>query len=263
MDINNEINKYNKYCEEFTEYVNELNNRSSDKMKEKFAELRGFKVDTVHESDIFYIGSSTEMLLPSYIEKLETFGVISRTNKKVIYHDRYIIPIKNIKGQVINLVGYSKEANERYIYGTGKYYRRRETLYGLENLELAYDMGYAILVEGITDAIRLRDMGYKNSFAVCGTHSSKFIMKQLNRCRHGVIKIPDRDSAGRRAVKGWECNRGVIINTFIKYKDIDDMCRESKENEDWAKQYIDSAINWIKSAEHNGFKSVGEEITMY
>ena len=171
-----------------------------------FANMRSFSIDTVKEAGIFYIGDATEMLLPSYIDKVEKFGVISPTNKKPIFHDRFVIPILDTDGKVLNLVGYSKNANERYVYGTAQYYRRRETMYGLENLEMAYDLGYAILTEGITDAIRMRDLGYKNTFANCGTHNSEFIIKQLNRCRHGVIKIPDRDEAGNRANKKWKCH---------------------------------------------------------
>ena len=45
-------------------------------------------------------------------------------------------------------------------------------MYGLENLHLAYELGYAVYVEGITDAIRLRSLGILNTFANCGTHAS-------------------------------------------------------------------------------------------
>ena len=159
------------------------------------------------------------MLVPAYINKVEQFGVISPTNRKPIFHDRFVIPIKDTDGRVLNLVGYSKEANERYVYGTAKYYRRRETMYGLENLEMAYDMGYALFTEGITDTICLRNLGYKNTFANCGTHNSDFIMKQLNRCRYGVIKIPDRDDAGKRANDKWKCYRSVTLEIFVKYKE--------------------------------------------
>ena len=203
-----------------------------------------------------------EMLLPEYIDKISEFGVISPTNNMPIFKGRWVIPIKAQNGKIQNLVGYSPSADERYIYGTAKYYRRRDTLWGLENLHKAYELGYAIVTEGITDAIRLRDLGYSNAFAMCGTHQSKHIINQLNRCRHGIIRIPDRDDAGIRALKGWQFNRSATLYINFKYKDLDEMCRESYENQEWAKQYIDACIDWIKSDCHNGRESLTEKITM-
>lgn len=262
-DTKTELNKFNEYTDKLTEYTMELKKRAGDKMLEYFAEMRKFPIDIVNTSDIFYINDATEMLLPKYLGDVEDFGVISNTNKKPIFHNRFVIPIKDIDGRVLNLVGYSKEADERYVYGTAKYYRRRETLYGLEELELAYKLGYAIVTEGITDTIRVRGLGYKNTFAMCGTHKSEFIMKQLNRCRYGVIKIPDRDAAGQRALKHWESYRGVTLNTFIAYKDIDEMCRDNEENQLVVKDYLDACIEWIQTQEHRGYKGQNEVITMY
>ena len=251
-----------EYEKLLTEYVSVLQSRTRQDKLEEFANLRNFKIDTVKECGIFYIDDMAEMLIPSYIDKIGTLGVISETNYKPIFRQRWVIPIKTTEGLVENLVGYSPYADERYIYGTSKYYRRRETMYGLENLNLAYKLGYALVTEGITDTIRLRDMGYKNTFAMCGTHKSDFIMKQLNRCRHGVILIPDRDSAGLRALKGWTCNRSLTMMINIQYKDIDEMCREGEENQQWVNEYLRDCIGWITSDTHNGHKCLSETVTV-
>ena len=261
-EILNALKDKDVYEERLTEYVNELRERSDLSKQQRFAEMRQLPLEEVQECGIFYIGEETEMLIPTYLSEVDNFGVISPTNRRPIFHNRYVIPIKNQKGYVQNLVGYSNEANERYIYGTARYYRRRETAWGLENLDLAYDMGYAIIVEGITDAIRLRSMGYKNTFAMCGTHTSEFIMKQLNRCRHGVIKIPDRDRAGIKALRGWESLRSLTVYINFAYKDVDDMCRESEENRQWFNEYMTDCINWIVSDTHNGKKCLSEEVTI-
>ena len=245
MSIENELSIFNKYTDELTEYTYELKSRAGDNMLQYFADLRQMPIEEVTKSDIFYIDDATEMLLPKYINRVESFGVISPTNKKPIFHNRFVIPIKDTDNRVLNLVGYSKEANERYVYGTAKYYRRRETMYGLENLQLAYELGYKV------------------SFANCGTHKSDFIMKQLNRCRFGVIKIPDRDAPGKKASDGWKTYRGITLNTFIAYKDIDEMCKESEHNRETVKVYLDTCINWITSMEHRGYTSQNEIITMY
>lgn len=251
-----------QYENQLDSYVKQMITRGKQDKLAEFAEMRKFNIETVKEHDIFYIGEMAEMLIPSYLESVRDFGVISETNLKPIFHNRYVIPIKDRAGKIINLVGYSKEANERYVYGTAKYYERRDTLWGLENLDLAYDMGYAILVEGITDAIRLRDLGYKNSFAMCGTHKSDYIVQQLNRCRHGIIRIPDRDNAGLRAVKQWNVNRHLTLKIAMKYKDVDEMCSESQDNIDWFNDYMTDCIYWIKSAEHGGRRGMCEEVTI-
>lgn len=245
-----------------TEYTFELRERSNKEYIKKFAEFRKFPIEAVEESKIFYVEDASDMLLPKYLNYIEAFGIISELNRKPMFSHRYIIPIFNEKGMVQNLVGYSPDSLERYIYAKARYYRRRDTLYGLENLNLAYDLGYAIVVEGITDAIRLRSMGYKNTFAMCGTHSSEYITRQLNRCRHGVIRIPDRDRAGRKAVQGWDFNRHVTIYIYLNYKDVDEMCAESEENRQWFKGYLDGCINWILSGTHNGHKCACEEVTV-
>ncbi len=256
------IKDMNDYSDRLTDYVNQLRQRANPAMQYHFAEMRHFDVETVKENDIFYIGDATEMLLPSYLGQVEDFGVISPTNKKPIFHNRYVMPIKDINGKVLNLVGYSKEADERYVYGTARYYRRRETMYGLENLKYAYELGFAYLTEGITDTIRVRSLGRRNCFANCGTHESAFIMNQLNRCEHGVIKIPDRDAAGKRAAKKWVCYRGIILNVHIAFKDIDEMCRESAENQEIVNEYLDACENWILMAKHHGKGCISQEITI-
>lgn len=251
-----------KYEQILTNYAQEMFIRGNKGKLKEFADLRGFKLETVENSGIFYVGEMAEMLLPSFMEHLPRMGIISETNYKPIFRNRWVIPIKNEDGLVHNFVGYSPDANERYIYGTSKYYRRKETLYGLENINLAYEMGYALLTEGITDTIRLRDMGYPNTFAMCGTHKSDFIIRQLNRCRHGIIKIPDRDSAGLRALKNWDSNRSLTLMINMKYKDIDEMCREGAENQEWVKAYLTDCIAWIKSGEHNGQRCLSEVVTV-
>lgn len=256
-----EINKKEEYERALTDYVNELRKNSKYNGAEMFSKIRNFPLEYVESCGIFYIGEMTEMLIPKYLDSVKDFGVISPTNNKPIFSNRYIIPILNEKGLVENLVGYSKEADERYIYGKAEYYRRKDTPWGLENLEIAYDMGYAIIVEGITDAMRLRAIGYPNSFAMCGTHESEYIMKLFNRCRHGVIRIPDRDKAGARALKNWECNRHVTVYVNFQYKDVDAMC-ENSENVEWFNGYMTDCINWIKSETHNGNKCVCEEVTI-
>lgn len=261
-DILSVINEKDLYENDLTSYVSVLQKRGDPTKLDELAGFRDFKRSTIDEAGIFYIGDMAEMLIPSFIEKLDNLGVISETNKKPIFRERWVMPIKNEKGNVQNLVGYSPYFNERYIYGTSKYYRRRETLYGLENLEMAYDLGYAFLTEGITDTIRLRDLGFKNSFAMCGTHTSPYVINQLNRCKHGVIMFPDRDDAGIKAHKAWQFNRSVTIYINFQFKDVDGMCKNSQENKEILLEYIEACKNYILSEEHQGKQYPRESVTI-
>lgn len=256
-----EIDDKISYEQNLTNYVRDLRLRSNKDKLTELSNIRNMPLKEIEDSGIFYIGSMVEMLLPEYIDSLNDFGIISTTNNKPIFNNRWVIPIKDTNGLVLNLVGYSPYEDERYIYGTSRYYRRRDTLYGLENLNLAYKLGYAILTEGITDAIRLRSIGFKNSFAMCGTQESKFIMQQLNRCRHGIIKIPDRDKAGLRAERGWQFNRAVTLKVSIEYKDVDEMLKHN-DNLDIFMEYINYCIEYLKKGYNKGFKCTNYEATI-
>ncbi len=255
------IREKEAYEDKLTAYVKVLEARSDKSKLQELAEFRRIPVEAFVEAGVFYIGEMAEMLVPTFFDDIKYFGVISPTNKKPIFHNRYIFPIRNEHGKVQNLVGYSADADERYIYGTSKYYRRRDTLFGLENLHIAYELGFAVLTEGITDTIRLRSMGIKNSFANCGTHASIYGLAQLNRCEYGLIKIPDRDSAGNEAKKKWITNRFLTLNPSIQYKDIDEMLK-IPENEEWFLNYYNECVKIIKSNKHLGQTWPPMEVTI-
>lgn len=273
MNLEEATKEYNKYLDKYTEYVEIIRQRSDKSKLQYLSELRGISVEQLEEEGIFYIGNMAEMLIPSYINNLEQFGVISNTNHKPIFSDRWIFPIKTVDGRVQNLVGYSREAKERYVYGTGAYYRRNEVMYGLENMGLAYELGYAIYVEGITDTVSIRDIGYKNCFGACGTRASEIKMTQFNRCRYGLIRIHDRDRAGDLTREHWKTNRYLTLNIPLIYKDADETINprdingnidleKIEDNRAWFKEYLDSCIDWITQKEHRGAVCSTIEATM-
>lgn len=260
MSVQSILNARKTLREDFTKYVGILRDRSDkDKVKE-FSDMRKIDIKAIEDAEIFYIEDMAEMLVPSYLNKLQEFGIISPNNNRPIYHDRWIIPIKDSDGLVQALVGYSPYADERYVYSTTNYYMRGDTLWGLERLNMAYDMGYAILTEGITDALHIRSIGYIPVFASCGTRPSELNMMELNRCRYGLIRIPDRDSAGNKTKKHWKTNRYLTFITPIMYKDSDETLKESEDNIAWFKEYMDASIEWIKEREHKGLKC--DDITL-
>lgn len=255
------IQDRHEYHQRFTEYCKELYARASQVKLQELADMRMFPVEELQKLGVFYIDKMVEMLLPNYLKHIKEFGVVSETNNQPIFHERWVIPIRDTDGLVQNLVGYSPNFDERYIYGTGKYYDRSNTMWGLENLGLAYEMGYAVLTEGITDAIRLRSLGIQNAFGRCGTFQSDTVMGQLDRCRYGVIFIHDRDDAGDKTREHWVTTKYIRLNTFAAYKDCDEMLREP-DNVAWFMDYFNEAVRRITAIEHRGVKCALEDLTI-
>ncbi|GHU93223.1 hypothetical protein FACS1894208_02310 [Clostridia bacterium] len=228
--VENELSAMHRHAERFTEYVTYVSGRSDKTKLNELAALRRFSPQVLEKQQIFYVPKSAASLMaPAFREELRGFGVLTTRNTPVFY-DRWVFPIRNSRGQVVNLVGYSNKASTRYIYGKANYFDRRNTLFGLENLHLVSELGYAIVTEGITDTLRLRDMGFLSTFAMCGTHSSDFIFGQINRrAERGVVCVPDRDEPGQKALKGWKFENRYVIWPDPKYKDVDEMCRENPQ----------------------------------
>lgn len=242
----------------FTSYCQAMYARSNPEKLKEFADKRSFPLELVQKLGIFYVDNMVEMLLPEYLSSIKDFGIVSETNSKPIFHERWVIPIRDTDGLVQNLVGYSPNFDERYIYGTGKYYSRADTLWGLENMNKAYEMGYAVLTEGITDAMMLRGLGIDNAFGRCGTLKSDTVMAMLDRCRYGVIFVHDRDSAGDKTRSHWVTTQYIRLNTFVAYKDCAEML-ENPDNVEWFMEYFNEAVKRLTAKPHNGVPhSLGE-----
>lgn len=233
-----------EHGERFTDYVDYIFERSDKEALNELATLRQFSPETLKAQKVFYVPKSgASLMVPKYQEHLRSFGVLSDRNKPVFYN-RWVFPIFNTRGQVVNLVGYSPTSKDRYLYGRTPYYDRRNTLYGLEKLHLVDEMGYALITEGITDAIRLRDLGYPNSYAMCGTGNSTFIYGQINRrTTKGVIEIPDRDEPGQKAQRNWKFDDSTTLWVDPQYKDIDELCRKHPDGIKAVRKAIDYIIS--------------------
>lgn len=251
-----------KELDSLTLYAKTLYERSDKSRLKMLSDLRKIPLSVLEEAGVFWIENQTELLLPGFINQLKDFGVISPANNKPIFHHRWVFPIKNTDGKVINFVGYSNLVDERYVYGTAKYYNRSDVLYGLENYDEAFRLGYAIITEGITDALAVKGLGYNNVFAWCGTMDSPAKIRLLNRCRYGVIRIPDRDAPGEKTKKLWIFNRYFTLTTYMKYKDSAQMLADGEEMRDYYKSCLDLAIDWILKKEHKGVKCTPGEGSM-
>jgi len=247
------LNEMQSHAERFTAYVDYVFSRSDKSKLDELANLRRFSTNILAEQQVFYVPkSAASLIVPRFQEDLRSFGVISERSKPVFY-DRWLFPIRDTHGYVVNLVGYSPTAHERYLFGKTPYYDRGNTLYGLENLSLVAEGGYALITEGITDAVRLRDIGYKAAFAMCGTGSSAYIYGQVNRrALRCVICFPDRDEPGKKALRRWAFNNRYVVWADPGYKDIDEMCRKHPYGVKAIRKVLDKLIGSLETGVLSG-----------
>lgn len=265
------ISDFDNYLSRYTAYVNTLYEKNSIRYEaniQEFMDRRKFSRNILEETQVTYIGGQVEMVHPEFMDCIQDFGVISPTNHMPIFHDRYMIPIRNTDGRVIDVVGYKWEENERYVYATGKYYRRGETLFGLEKLSKIVEYGVAVWAEGITDTMAIRDIGAWNSLGNCGVRLTTQKIKTLNRPRYGNIFIPDRDAAGDKTRKELKTNKYVLLNIPLGFKDVDEYMNKNEDaelREARRKQvydYIKAAEEWLMQSIHYGKPCGNMEATM-
>lgn len=269
-----DFSNYNKYCQAYADYVGKLRHNSLLAYPEKLQELadmRRMKVETLEKAGIFYIGDSKEMIIKEHFDNLKLFGVINELNDKPIYNERWIIPIKDICGNYTNLVGYKRDADVRYMYATGKYYSRSDDFYGAQKLKYIYQVGWVVVVEGITDCLALEDVGIMNSLATCGTAANMLKMTQLSRVKYGVVFIHDRDSAGDGTRKHWIVPRCIRLNIATGDKDIDaylhspDMIEERDNRSEWLLRVLGDCHEFLKKGRCIGGdmeKPIVEDVTL-
>lgn len=246
--------RYN-FRKKFTEYVNTLYKLSNKEMQEEFARLRQIPINSIKENDIFWVGNSAELMIPEYIGLLEKFGLVSEANNKPIFNNRWVIPIRDKDNLVQALVGYSNVSDNKYVYSTTDYYLRGDSLYGEEQLEQTMKDGYAVLVEGITDAIHVRSLGFNNIYANCGSRKGTVNFLRLNRLKHGLIRICDRDKAGDGTKKRWITDRYIDLVTPPQFKDSDEVLKNVEYKEIF-REYLEECIRIIKDNEFKGKEEI-------
>jgi DNA primase len=118
------------------------------------------------------------------------------------FYERVMFPIRDVQGRCVGFGG--------RIIGSGepKYLNTQETplfhksrnLYGIDRARNEIVQAKtAIVVEGYTDVIALREAGVRNAVATLGTALTRDHMKMLGRFAKRVVYLFDGDDAGLRA----------------------------------------------------------------
>lgn len=149
---------------------------------------------------------------PDFLPHIQLAADISLLNKKEdkvfdFFINRLTIPIRNHVGQLVSFGGRklpsdTNEDSPKYLNGRDSFlYNKSNLLFGLDKAVGAISsQGYAILVEGYFDVIKMHQHNWTNTIATCGTALTENHCKLLKRYTNNVALLRDGDKAGMKAM---------------------------------------------------------------
>lgn len=164
--------------------------------------------------------------------------------ERFILDDRFIIPVRDISGSLVSLVGYYPDY-KKYITTPSPFFSKEALFF---NIDYAYQQswreynGLVFLVEGMFDCLSLRAIGLP-AIATMGSTVTP-VKKEILKLFKKVVYIPDGDAVGRRALNrfdkryGWrvpDTATGVKISGSV---DFGDKCLRVKD--------IDNLVSWFE-----------------
>jgi len=145
---------------------------------------------------------------------VEQAGLILRKEGSDHYYDRFrgrlIFPIADEQGRVIGFSGRvlgGDEKTAKYVNSPeGELFRKGSLLYGLDRARAAIaKQERAVVVEGNTDVLALRQAGLEPVVASMGTALTERQLNELSRLTHKLYLCFDGDAAGEAAtLRGME-----------------------------------------------------------
>lgn len=146
--------------------------------------------------------------------------------EKGYFSDRIIFPIKNSNGDLVSFTARSTiDDNLKYLFPKDS--NIGELIWGLNNKWRTIP----IFVEGVTDALRLRQYGY-NAFAILGNQLGErkieLIRREFKNFKD-IIVIPDNDKGGNILLEWFQkliYDFKIKIGLIEGYNDIDKMNRK-------------------------------------
>ena len=170
---------------------------------QNYFQKRGLSIETIQS---YQLGYCPEMKWASNadLQLLEAWGL---SNSKGIFPfvGRYIIPIRNSRGDVIAFAGRGyKEGAPKYINTkTTEYFDKDQILF---NYDVAKHYKEVYVVEGFFDALSLIEAGIKNVVALMGTSLTQYHIENLLKDKTIILAL-DNDSVGQAVTRN-------IINEF-------------------------------------------------
>lgn len=159
-------------------------------MEQTLKEIGMFRCDSISDISLMFPDITNE--------QLHQFGLLTE-NGDYLLANRFVLPIKDIEGTVIALVGWHPMGGSRKYITTPTIGFSRDTSFF--NFDHAYKLsmekfnGVVYLMEGIFDTLAIRAIGLP-AMGNQGLEMSAFKSNMLSRFNK-TISIPDNDRSGR------------------------------------------------------------------
>lgn len=195
---------FQQYSVEFNQVWRFLqDNRPADSV-DRLADLRGYPsssellpyLDDVLRAP-FVPKSLSDQLVGSVSPELGLFDSDKWGNTYSVIADRFVVPVRDILGNVLALVGYFPD-RRKYMTTKSQYFQREKLFLGLDQIRHGA-LTSSVIVEGIFDALSLQSIGV-HAFSTMGVGVSPY-KRGLYQAMGTIVAIPDADSAGREVVQ--------------------------------------------------------------
>ena len=239
---NNLFSYYKDICNFNEELYAELQSRFEEDSIDTLCGLRGYLLESEQATGLEEMGIGICTLIDEdwlYRKELTEYGYTTMGGFFLL-DNRYIIPVRDIEGNIVTLIGYYKD-KKKYITAPTPFFSKEIMFFNMDNAMLLSEQynGTVFLVEGIFDCLSLRSIGLP---AIATMGSTVGAVKcDLLRLFKKVVYIPDNDYTGRKAlnvVGGWVVpstavgvrlsgsytfNEGTENESVLKIKDIDNL----------------------------------------
>ncbi|HSA32413.1 MAG TPA: DNA primase [bacterium] len=173
---------------------------------------RGISLETIRRFGIGWIGNGDELLThlraaavsPKILEKSGLARLDGSGRLRSFFHDRIMIPVINLRRQVIGFGGRIIGPGEPKYLNTAEtpVFLKRASLFGANLIRDGLrDHRYIILTEGYFDVMALHAHGFTTAVAALGTAIGTEHLKLLERFGVPVVMLLDGDAAGRKAMR--------------------------------------------------------------
>jgi len=222
--------EYRKMCEFNNKFYAELKGLFNLDMDiQELCEIRGYLPDGEQALllDELSIGSCEVLDRELLSDEARKYGYLN-TSGYFLLDNRYIIPVRDINGDIVTLIGYFPDIR-KYITVPTPFFSKDTMFFNIDDAYIRswedYD-GVVVLVEGIFDCLSLRSIGLP-AIATMGSDVS-FTKKEILKIFKKVLYIPDNDSVGRRALNrydkqyGWKVPNnavGIRLSGSVDFND--------------------------------------------